>query len=109
MPILNYAKILKITSVMRMLNFPKLFAIFLNSVFYSRYLCFVILLLFGVSAAADDYFSRITAASNGRLTRFDHSPITIYVGSIPVSGELKTEYQNILSESCYGKKLLRGR
>ena len=66
---------------------------------YSRYLCCMIFLLFGVSAAADDYFSRITAASNGRLTRFDHSPITLYVGSIPVSEELKIEYQRALEES----------
>ena len=66
---------------------------------YSRYLCCMIFLLFGVSAAADDYFSRITAASNGRLTRFDHSPITLYVGSIPVSEGLKIEYQHALEES----------
>jgi len=67
----------------------------------------MIFLLSGISAAADDYFSRITTASNGRLTRFDHSPptssgcstITLYVGSIPVSEELKPGYQRTLEES----------
>jgi tetratricopeptide (TPR) repeat protein len=59
----------------------------------------MIVLLFSVSAAADDYFTQITAASNGRLTRFDHSLITLYVDSIPASEELKTECQNALLES----------
>jgi len=66
---------------------------------YFRYLCCMILGLFSVSVAADDYFSRITAASNGRLTRFAHLPITLYVASIPASEELKTECQQALFES----------
>lgn len=66
---------------------------------YFRYFFCVIVLLSGVSAAADDYFTQITAASNGRLTRFDHSPITLYIDSIPASEELKTEYQHALFES----------
>ncbi|HIE26105.1 TPA: hypothetical protein EYP66_02335 [Candidatus Poribacteria bacterium] len=50
---------------------------------YFQYLVYMIFLSFGIDVAADDYFNRITAASNGRLTRFTHSPITLYVGSIP--------------------------
>ena len=93
----------------------------ISRLLYLRYLFFMIFLLFTmfvrcaspddneaqirrhehkaqdtVSAAADDYFSRITAASNGRLTRFDHLPITIY---IPLSEKLNTEYQHALFES----------
>ncbi|MFQ6042261.1 MAG: tetratricopeptide repeat protein [Candidatus Poribacteria bacterium] len=66
---------------------------------YFQYFVYMIFLSFGINVAADDYFNKITAASNGRLTRFTHSPITLYVGSIPVSGELIAEYQSALEES----------
>ena len=35
------------------------------------------------TAYADDYFDRITVASNGRLTRFDHDRIRVYADTIP--------------------------
>ena len=35
------------------------------------------------NAYADDYFDRITVASNGRLTRFDRDSITVYTDTIP--------------------------
>ena len=34
-------------------------------------------------ASADDYFDKITVASNGRLTRFDLDRITVYADTIP--------------------------
>ncbi|MBC8233878.1 tetratricopeptide repeat protein [bacterium] len=71
----------------------------IHGLLYFQYLFCMIFLLSGISAAADDYFSRITTASNGRLTRFGHSPITLYVGSIPLSEELKSGYRDALEES----------
>lgn len=45
---------------------------------------------------AEDYFDRITVASNGRLTRFDHDRITVYTDTPP----LKTEdYRRALRQS----------
>lgn len=45
---------------------------------------------------ADDYFDRITVASNGRLTRFDRDRIAVYTDTIPVEIE---GYQEALSQS----------
>ena len=39
----------------------------------------VILLIFAVSAVADDYFDQITVFSHGRITRFVEMPITVYI------------------------------
>lgn len=52
----------------------------------------LIILLNGVSLAAEDYFDRITVASDGRLTRFTQMPVTIYLAPAPLSEELKAEY-----------------
>lgn len=38
-------------------------------------------------AYADNYFDRITVASNGRLTRFDRDCITVYTDTIPLEVE----------------------
>jgi len=57
-----------------------------------------IILLSGFSIAADDYFDRITVASDGRLTRFTQMPVTIYLAPIPLSEELKAEYIRDLDE-----------
>ena len=48
------------------------------------------------NAYADDYFDRITVASNGRLTRFDRDRITIYTDSIPFDAGI---YGEALSQS----------
>ena len=48
------------------------------------------------NAYADDYFDRITVASNGRLTRFDRDRITIYTDSIPFdAGDLRGSIESI--------------
>jgi len=52
-----------------------------------------------VSVAADDYFDRITVASDGRLTRFTQMPVTISLAPIPLSEELKAEYIKDLEEA----------
>ena len=39
----------------------------------------VILLIFTISALADDYFDQITVFSHGRVTRFVEMPITVYI------------------------------
>ena len=48
------------------------------------------------SAYADDYFDRITVASNGRLTRFDRDRITVYTDAIPFDAGI---YGEALSRS----------
>ena len=48
------------------------------------------------SAYADDYFDRITVASNGRLTRFDHDRITVYADMPPLEA---SDYRETLSQS----------
>ena len=48
------------------------------------------------TAYADDYFDRITVASNGRLTRFDRDRITIYVDTPPLE---TSDYKETLSQS----------
>ena len=49
-----------------------------------------------VGASADDYFDKITVASNGRLTRFDGGRITVYTDTIPFESK---NYEEALSES----------
>ena len=48
------------------------------------------------NAYADDYFDRITVASNGRLTRFDRDRITVYTDAIPFETGV---YEEALSRS----------
>ena len=48
------------------------------------------------NAYADDYFDRITVASNGRLTRFDRDTITVYTDTVPFEAEV---YEEALSRS----------
>ena len=48
------------------------------------------------NAYADDYFDRITVASNGRLTRFDRDSITVYTDAIPFEAGV---YEEALSQS----------
>ena len=65
----------------------------------SRLLSWIVLFLcyLGVGDAyADDYFDRITVASNGRLTRFDRDTITVYTDTIPFEAEV---YEEALSRS----------
>jgi len=44
------------------------------------------------ASAENDYFNRITMASDGRITRFPHSPISVYVADIPVPERLRHAY-----------------
>ena len=55
-------------------------------------LCFMA----AVNASADDYFNRITVASNGRLTRFNRDRITVYTDTPPF--EVKG-YETALGQS----------
>ena len=48
------------------------------------------------TACADDYFDRITVASNGRLTRFDRDRITVYADTPPFEA---SDYKETLSQS----------
>ena len=48
------------------------------------------------TAYADDYFDRITVASNGRLTRFDRDRIRVYTDTPPFEA---SDYKETLSES----------
>ena len=60
----------------------------------SRLLCWIGLFLCYVVARdtyADDYFDRITVASNGRLTRFDRDRITVFTDAIPFEAEVYDE------------------
>ena len=43
------------------------------------------------NAYTDDYFDRVTVASNGRLTRFDRDRITVYTDPIPFEAEVYEE------------------
>ena len=45
---------------------------------------------------ADDYFDRVTVASNGRLTRFDHDLITVYTDTPPFEAD---DYRRALRQS----------
>ena len=45
---------------------------------------------------ADDYFDRITVASNGRLTRFDRDRITVYTDTPPFEAD---DYKGALRQS----------
>jgi tetratricopeptide (TPR) repeat protein len=48
---------------------------------------------------ADDYFNRITVASNGRLTRFQHDTITVYATAVPLAGRVARLYELALTEA----------
>ena len=48
---------------------------------------------------ADNYFDRITTASNGRLTRFSHDTISVYANAVPIERELATPYEDALTQS----------
>ena len=48
------------------------------------------------NAYTDDYFDRITVASNGRLTRFDRDRITVYTDAIPFESGV---YEEALRQS----------
>ena len=48
------------------------------------------------NAYTNDYFDRITVASNGRLTRFDRDRITVYTDAIPFEAGV---YEEALSRS----------
>ena len=56
------------------------------------FLCYVVV----GNSYADDYFDRITVASNGRLTRFDRDRITVYTDTIPFDAEV---YEKALGQS----------
>jgi tetratricopeptide (TPR) repeat protein len=51
-----------------------------------------LILLCPMLANSDDYFSRITVASDGRITRFAHSPISVYIASPDVQDDVKQAY-----------------
>ena len=55
-------------------------------------LCFIAV----VDASADNYFDKITVASNGRLTRFDNDLITVYTDTIPFEAK---SYEKALGKS----------
>ena len=48
---------------------------------------------------ADNYFNRITVASNGRLTRFSHDTISVYANAVPLERGLTTPYEDALTQS----------
>ena len=78
----------------RKLNFQ-----FLSFGSLSRLVCWTGLLLcyLAVSNAdTDDYFDRITVASNGRLTRFDSDRVTVYTDTPPFEA---SDYKETLSQS----------
>ena len=56
---------------------------------------------------ADDYFDRITVASNGRLTRFDRDRIAVYTDTIPV--EIEGYQEALSSRSRSGRKQRKGK
>ncbi len=60
------------------------------------WICLLLCYLAAGSAPADDYFDRITVASNGRLTRFDRDTITVYTDTVPFEAEV---YEEALSRS----------
>lgn len=52
----------------------------------------LITLLIGSSVLGDDYFSRVTMASDGRITRFPNKSISVYISSPPVPEIVKKNY-----------------
>ena len=56
------------------------------------FLCY----LAAINTYADDYFDRVTVASNGRLTRFDRNLITVYADTPPFEA---SDYNEILSQA----------
>ena len=48
---------------------------------------------------ANDYFDRVTAASNGRLTRFSRDTITVYADTVPLEHGLAHPYEEALTRS----------
>ena len=65
----------------------------------SRFFSWIGLFLCSLAAGnayADDYFDRITVASNGRLTRFDRDRITVYTDTPPFESDA---YNETLSRS----------
>ena len=56
------------------------------------YLTIIITLIISSVAMADDYFNRITMASDGRIARFDHSPVTVSIPSPNVPDNIKKYY-----------------
>ena len=54
--------------------------------------CAVIATAWCSASASDDYFSRITMASDGRITRFSHEPISVHIEDPPVPEELQDAY-----------------
>lgn len=61
---------------------------------YNRILFIIIILAFLCLsvASADDYFNRITMASDGRIARFPHSPITVNIPTPNISDKLTKLY-----------------
>ncbi len=59
----------------------------------------VVYILIGNAVGADDYFDRITTASNGRLTRFDQEIISVYTEAIPLAPDLAEVYRHALNQS----------
>ena len=55
--------------------------------------------LIGNGVYADDYFDRITAASNGRLTRFQQDVIMVHAEVVPLDNNLAEVYQHTLTQS----------
>jgi tetratricopeptide (TPR) repeat protein len=56
----------------------------------SVYLLSIALVSAWCSASADDdYFRRITMVSDGRITRFPHAPISVYISTPPVPEKLQ--------------------
>ena len=60
------------------------------------WICLFLCCLAAGNIYADDYFDRVTVASNGRLTRFDHSRITVYADTPPFELE---KYREALTQS----------
>ena len=57
-------------------------------------LALTLVLVLACSASfGSDYFDRITMASDGKITRFAHTPITVYVAAPPVPERLKHAYE----------------
>ena len=59
----------------------------------------VVCTLVGNDVCADDYFNRITMASNGRLTRFDREIILVYTEAIPLEADKARVYEHALNQS----------
>ncbi len=52
----------------------------------------LITLLIVTSALSDDYFNRITMASDGRITRFPNRSVSVYISNPPVQEIIKKSY-----------------